>query len=714
MLEDNKGLLWIATLGGGITTYDKTKKIYTHYYTDKNKNHENILSLFEDKDSLIWIGGWGGGLNYFDPKTGKFSQPFTAPAYPINNNTITAITQSEDGLIWFGTLKGLNSYNKKTGEFKNFTMEDGLSSNSVFSLHFDSGWNTLWIGTNGGGLNALNMNTGKIEFYRRTSENPESISNNNINCIYDDNKGNLWLGTKKGLNKFAKKTRDFTKYFDHHGLANDYIYGILPGENGNIWMSTNKGLSRFSERDSSFTNYFANDGLQDNEFNQGSYYKSKSGELFFGGVNGINSFYPSKIIENQNIPSIVITSFKKFGKEAKLDSNIINKNIIYLSYKDNFLEFEFGALDYVLPSKNLYSYKLEGFDDEWTPVSTKNYAVFTNLQGGDYTLRIRGSNNDGQWNENGVTLHIIVIPPFYKTNWFYTLCVFTGLISVISYTRYRTSRVEKEKKILELKVQERTTELAQKNKDITSSIQYAQRIQEAILPKKEVILSSFPESFILYTPKDIVSGDFYWFAEKNNLSIIASVDCTGHGVPGAFMSMIGHNLLNHIVVEKGIVKPGEILTDLDIGIQSALKQSSLETDTRDGMDIALCAIDAEKEELHYSGAFRPLYIVRKNELIIYQGNKFPVGGVQGYNKKFESHFIKLQKEDIVYMFSDGYADQFGGEHSKKFMVKKFQKLLLEINLLPMRAQKDFLEKTMENWMGSQEQVDDILIIGIKF
>ena len=718
ILEDHKGMIWLGTLGGGLAQLDRSTNTYTYYPEKENKNHGNIISLFEDSDSLIWIGSWGGGLNYFDPKTGKFSKPFNIDQKnTINSNTITSITEDTEGTIWVGTLRGLSGYDKSTGKFTNYTTEEGLSSNSILSLQYDDGWNTLWIGTNGGGLNALNIFTGKIKFYRRTIENPDGISNNNINCIYDDNNGNLWLGTKKGLNKFEKKTNTFTKYYDHDGLPNDYIYGILPDEEGNLWISTNRGLSRFSpneEKGNLFRNYFALDGLQDNEFNQGSYFRSKSGELFFGGVNGFNAFYPSKIIKNKHVPPIVLTSFKKFGKEVELDTNITNKRTLNLSYKDNFLEFEFGALDFVLPSKNRYSYKLEGFDNEWTPPSTKNYAIFTNLHGGDYVLRIKAANNDGVWNEEGIALRIKIEPPFYKTNWFYTLCIFSGFLSVFTYTKYRTRQVETEKKMLEAKVNERTIELAQKNKDITSSIQYAQRIQEAILPNKELIYKALPESFILYKPKDIVSGDFYWFTEKNDWKILAAVDCTGHGVPGAFMSMIGHNLLNQIVTEKGISSPEEILTELDAGVQAALKQKSLESETSDGMDVALCSIDFKKAQLLYSGAFRPMYIVRDNKLLIFEGNKFPVGGAHVYNKKFSNHAYDLNKGDILYIFSDGYADQFGGDKGKKFMVKRFQQLLLEINQLPMKAQGDFLDKSMQNWMNGEEQVDDILVIGVKF
>ena len=264
-------------------------------------------------------------------------------------------------------------------------------------------------------------------------------------------------------------------------------------------------------------------------------------------------------------------------------------------------------------------------------------------------------------------------------------------------------------------MEERTQELAQKNKDITSSIQYAKRIQLAILPPLEQIFKHFPESFLLYKPKDIVSGDFYWFGIKNGRKIIAVVDCTGHGVPGAFMSMIGHNLLNQIIIENGITAPDQILNALHKGVQSALKQGTSVVDTSDGMDVAICSIDSNNTEMLFAGAFRPLFILNGSTFKKVEADKFPIGGSQlDAQRHYTCHVIRIEKGDTFYMSSDGYADQFGGEKGKKFMVKRFNELLLSIQDKSMEEQGRILEETFNSWRGEYQQVDDILVMGIRF
>jgi len=245
------------------------------------------------------------------------------------------------------------------------------------------------------------------------------------------------------------------------------------------------------------------------------------------------------------------------------------------------------------------------------------------------------------------------------------------------------------------------------------SIQYAQKIQEAILPNKNIIYEHL-NAFILYLPKDIVSGDFYWFYKKAEKIIIATVDCTGHGVPGAFMSMIGNNLLNQIVIENGITKPAKILTELNNGVQTALNQRHVDAEASDGMDVALCTIDKEKNELEFAGALRPLYIIKKGNIEKIEGVKSPIGGLQlGAENVYTSTVRQLAKGDTFYMFSDGYADQFGGKKGKKFMAKRLQQLLLDMQELPMEKQKKTLEDTHLDWKGDGEQVDDILLIGVR-
>ena len=717
LLEDRDGLLWVGTRRGGLTTMDREADKYQHYPQLSTASNNSILSLCEDHDGIIWVGTWGGGLHSYDKKTKKITSyvEFTKQSA----RTIVSILADSKGNIWVGTYgDGVWFYNKTTENFTNYNSGNGLSINNIYNIYEDSKKN-IWIATDGGGVVKYNSESNVFRIYNR-DEVANSISSNSVNCSFEDKKGNMWFGTSNGLNMLDSKTGKFTSYFEKDGLPNDYIYCILPDDKGNLWLSTNKGVSKYNpeaknENGFAFRNYDVNDGLQGLEFNQGAYFQSKKGEIFLGGVNGFNAFYPDKIQDNPNIPPVHIISYKRFGTEVQLDTLIYDKHYLELSYKQNFFSFDFAALDYQMPGKNKYSYKLEGVDDDWSPPSTQHYASYTELSGGDYVLRVRGANNDGTWNNEGVTLYIRINPPFWKTKWFYGLCIVLIIGGFWGFLKYRTSSIKRENKILEEKVEERTQELAQKNKDITSSIQYAKRIQLAILPPLEQVFKYFPESFILYKPKDIVSGDFYWFGVKDGKKIIAAVDCTGHGVPGAFMSMIGHNLLNQIISENGITDPDEILNALHRGVQAALKQGTNVVDTSDGMDVAICCIDNDNSQLHYAGAYRPLFIVNGAKFDKIEADKNPIGGSQlDADRKFTAHTVKINKGDTFYMASDGYADQFGGEKGKKFMVKRFNELLLAMQAQSMDEQCKTLDETFENWRGNYQQIDDILIIGLKF
>jgi phosphoserine phosphatase RsbU/P len=250
-----------------------------------------------------------------------------------------------------------------------------------------------------------------------------------------------------------------------------------------------------------------------------------------------------------------------------------------------------------------------------------------------------------------------------------------------------------------------------KNKDITDSIRYAKRIQESILPAQTIIKKEL-NCFILYKPKDIVSGDFYWFAQKDDLLIIAAVDCTGHGVPGAFMSVLGNSILNQIVNEQDIVNPSEILTQLNKKVRAALDQG--DNSAKDGMDIGLCVIDKVNQKMGYAGAKRPLYLVRNKEISEIKVNKMAIGGSENENPLYESVILQMQPNDLIYLTSDGYADQFGGENKTKYMTKNLKKRILAIHELELAEQVKILDTEIERWKGEEKQTDDILVIGIKF
>jgi serine phosphatase RsbU (regulator of sigma subunit)/HAMP domain-containing protein len=274
----------------------------------------------------------------------------------------------------------------------------------------------------------------------------------------------------------------------------------------------------------------------------------------------------------------------------------------------------------------------------------------------------------------------------------------------------RTEEVVKQKEEIELK----TKELEILFKQVTDSIHYAKRIQEAILPPNNLVKQILPESFVLYKPKDIVSGDFYWIDKKKEWCYFAAVDCTGHGVPGAFMSIVGYNLLKDILKNTDSMQPSIIMDKMNDGVANTLHTNTTSgKQTKDGMDMTLCALNYDTLELQFSGAFNPLYIIRGNELIQYKADKFPVGMFIGEKQNFTNHSIQLQKGDSIYIFSDGYADQFGGPKGKKFMAGNFRQLLSDVSKLPIERQKTMLNQTIEEWRGNLEQVDDILIIGVK-
>ncbi len=283
-------------------------------------------------------------------------------------------------------------------------------------------------------------------------------------------------------------------------------------------------------------------------------------------------------------------------------------------------------------------------------------------------------------------------------------------------------------RVLEHKVIERTQEVVRQKEeiehqsekleelytDITASIRYAKRLQDSILPQHRYIKSLLPESFVLFKPKDIVSGDFYWVQESGSKVLFSALDCTGHGVPGAFMSLIGANALSTIVVENGINKPSIILDELNRLSNEALNKSTEGNEVRDGMDAALCSFDRTTNKLEYSGANNPLYLIRNNEVIQIKADKFAIASFEPNSYNYTNHEIDIQKGDVVYLFSDGYPDQFGGERGKKFLYKKFRELLIEIKEKPMVEQKSILNTRFENWRGIHEQVDDVLVLGVKF
>ncbi|HEM48597.1 MAG TPA: GHKL domain-containing protein, partial [Caldithrix sp.] len=399
---------------------------------------------------------------------------------------IFSICEDKYGYLWLGTYaSGVYKFDRRTGETVNYRFNasdsNSIGDNTVWAIHEDR-HGDLWLGTNSGGLNRYDRENNR--FVRYTSdENSNSISDNKVLVIFEDNSGVLWLGTTLGLNKLIRgsdKNPDYTfvNFTTKDGLASNTIHGILKDEHGNLWISSNSGISRFNPDSKQVKNFGVSDGLQEYEFNVNSCLKDEAtGKMYFGGINGFNIFHPDSIKDNLIIPNVVITDLKIFNKSVPidkdingrviLDRSIINSKEISLNYMDDVFSLEFAALHFSSPEKNLYAYKLEGFETDWNYVDARQRAVtYTNLDPGTYTFSVKASNNDGRWNEEGASLKITIAPPYWKTWWFRFILIALLTVILIALHRLRIRRIRNINRELEERVTKRTEELELTNKEL--------------------------------------------------------------------------------------------------------------------------------------------------------------------------------------------------------------------------------------------------------
>jgi len=523
LVEDSQGNLWVGT-NGGLNHFNPKMQQFTHYrHQASNTNslsHNTVRSLIEDSQGNLWVGTRGGGLNQFNPKTQQFThyRYQASDTNSLSDDDVRSIIEDRRGNLWVGTNGGgLNQFNPKTQQFTHYRHQasdtNSLSHNTVFNLLEDS-QGSLWMGTSAG-LNQFNPQTQQFTHYRHQVSDANSLSHDTVYSLIEDSQGNLWVGTANGLNRLDKEASTFTRYNTGNGLPNNVIYRIEEDNTGDLWLSTNQGLSRMSPKKEIFRNYDVGDGLQSNEFNGGASFKSKKGELFFGGINGFNRFYPENIIDDTQLPKVLITEMLLLNKPVPTKPSPINPATsmpnpeenssltqvihetkgITLTHTDNIIAFEFAALHFTNPKKNQFAYQLVGWDKDWVGTDYKNRrATYTNLPDGDYTFRVKASNADGYWNEEGASLQITVLPPPWKTWWAYTLYGLFLLSLVISFIHSQRKKVLFERNInaqLEHKVAERTSELkAQKNEVEEKNKKIEEKNREILATQKQLIQSS--------------------------------------------------------------------------------------------------------------------------------------------------------------------------------------------------------------------------------
>jgi ligand-binding sensor domain-containing protein/serine phosphatase RsbU (regulator of sigma subunit) len=704
IFEDKTGSVWFGT-NAGISRYSPgSGKKPVIYNGATNSIYEDIRFFRADRDGNLWIGANEGGVIMYNMKTSRFeAQPYINSIL-YQGGQVKAMEIDRTNKLWIGTVDGVAVGTIGEQNFARYTTLDSLTVSLITSLYCDPNGD-MWIGTEPRG-----SKPGLIKFdalkskFKPISALPGIIPK----TLVMDGDGVLWIGTGQGLIAFKNDSIVSTVTQDD-GLLSNNINLLAVGLDSSIYIGTNNGLNRYFPKSKRIFSYTERNGFTGIEAKQNAVYESPARDFWFGTANGAIQLKPEKTSTAGMEPLTHIMGMKV----NNLDRSMIPG--MKLKYKEKSILFDFYSICLTNPDVVRYKVRLEGAEKNWRTV-TEPQAIYPTLPPGKYTFMVIASNSQGIWNSSPVTFHFIIKPPFYLTWWFILTSLVLIVVIVVVYITIREQNLIKEKVILEEKVKERTAEVVQKsmeieekNRDITASIRYAERIQRAMLPKED----TFHDTFVLFLPKDIVSGDFYWMYDNGDWQFIAAVDCTGHGVPGAFMSIIGHNSLNKVVREYGLTRPSAIVDQLNIEVMKSLLQRH-EKAINDGMDLALIAFNKKNFTLEFAGAYNPLYVVRKGEVFVYKGDRFPIGMTTMDEKKsFTNQPVDIQPGDMVYMCSDGYADQFGSAEVKKYKSGNVKKLLSEIWHLPIMEQKERLEKEIMDWKGDLGQVDDIMFIGTK-
>jgi signal transduction histidine kinase/ligand-binding sensor domain-containing protein len=501
--EDSQGMIWVGSMKV-LTQIDPKTEKFTFLRTAGgagNLSSTWVISITEDRSGYLWFGTIGGGLNRYDRRSGKFKayRHNSADPHSLSHDTVLSLFVDHNGTLWAGTEDGLNAFDPTKQNFQVYRAKEELQRYRTIKEDSNGG---LWLGTLSSGLHYLDPVTSKFTIYKHSGISG-SLSNDRVNAICIDHSGNLWAGTPLGLDRFDPATGTFVTFDERDGLPNSNVDGILEDEHGDLWLSTNNGLARFNPSAKTFRNYSVSDGLLGNEFyNYASAYKSKSGELFFNNYAGVISFFADRVVDNPYVPPVVLTDFLLFSKpvtiggDSPLKQSISLTKSITLTHTQSIFSLEFAALSYANPERNRYRYKLEGLENNWNEtVGTRRFVTYTTLAPGEYFFRVQGSNNRGVWNDAGVNLRIVILPPWWNTWSFRAVAavIFFALVWLAYYLRVRTierRNVELTRLNLELHQSERAQnqlnrELAQQVAERTAAEEEIRALSERLITAQE-------------------------------------------------------------------------------------------------------------------------------------------------------------------------------------------------------------------------------------
>ncbi len=694
--EDRGGILWIGTHGGGLDRFDRKTSGFTHYRAGGGEgsiSHDIVRNVYEGREGAIWAGTHGGGLNRFDKESQTFTTYRFDPQDPtsLSHDQTRAIYQDRAGALWIGTYGGgLNRFNREEKNFTRFRHDDAVPhslSNDVVRAIIEEPGGAFWIGTYGGGLNLMDRSTGRFRHYRANPGDPAGLSNDYIFTLHVDAKGVLWIGTwGGGLNRYERGSQTFIHFRTEDGLPNNGIYGILEDGLGHLWLSTTSGLSRFDPVSKTFKNYTEIDGLQSNEFNGGSYFKSAGGEMFFGGIQGFNAFFPEKIVDNPHIPPVVITVFRKMNRVVQLDKPIREVRELSLSYRDYFFSFEFTALDYSVPSKNRYAYKMEGLDNQWISVDARTRrASFTTLAPGTYRFRVKGSNNDGIWNQEGMSIKVVITPPFWARWWFRFLVALSVLMAVVIFYRGNLRNVK-----------------------LKTQLQAAHDAQMSIMPQEDPKIRGYDISGICIPAHD-VGGDFFdyiWLdREKNHFGIVVG-DVSGKAMLSAMTAVMCSGIIYARSDESHSV--ADIMT-------RANRTLYFKSDKKMFTALCLAALDTWNRTLEFTDAGLNEPLLKRNGAVSPipgEGSRVPLGVLR--DNRYKEKKVTLSAGDMVVLFTDGVteAENSAGDF---YGIPRLKNLLHGLNTGNLSAGgiKSRIVEDVQLFANGAPQHDDITVVVIK-
>jgi len=702
-LEENGPLLYTGLFGKIIVLEGETPTKRIEYSLADGLPATPIIAIHLDNAQNLWAGTTDQGLwvRLFNSK--KFKKINLSE--DLLNQKINAITSDKEQVI---IATDYGAYIIQEGKVNmHLTIEDGLSGNVVRCLYKDSS-NRIWIGTTTSEFTLIE--NGEIN----SVPSPFANSSFPVRCFTEDSKGLIWVGTE-GIGVFmlsGQSTRQFTK---SAGLYSDFCYSLHCDSRDRIWAGHRGAISVIDPTENKV--YIKTPGatgevyFQDNAVSQ-----NKFGEIFFGTNVGLLRYDPRQDRINSSAPIITL--------DVLLISDIAysTTEAISLEAGDYKLEFLFSGISLTRAEDVSYQFMLEGYESDWSDLSPSRRAVFNHLPPGDYTLLIKAFNSDGVGGEEFRSIPIHISRPFWQQWWFIILSalIFFAIFRIIIIRRERFLKQNQE--YLKHELSERTREVVEqkellevKNKDITDSIIYAKNIQKAMLPSADVFGTIFPEAFVYYKPRDIVSGDFYWVEQVGSRVLIACADCTGHGVPGAFMSLIGSILMKEIAFSEKANSPEKFLSALHRGLFELLNGKGSDFSLEDGMDVSLFEYDLVTRKARMASANRPVIMYLDDEFVEVRGDRKAIGG--GGNVFREEHFtmheFQMKEGDLVYLFSDGLTDQFGGERGKKLKRSGLKTLLDDWHTHPMAEQRKMASQTLREWRGALPQLDDIILIGLK-